>query len=345
MTDDANDPEPDIVFGRDLEKDLPAALARHSAQRVLVVSSPSRRFVDRVTTALGDRPFEVFAEAQVHVPADVVAKASDAVRRFGADTIVTVGGGSATGLGKALRLEHDLTLVVVPTTYAGSEQTDIYGITTNGDKQTGRDPRVRPDVVLYEASLTAELPVKLTTQSLMNALAHPVSALSTKSLDGATRRDALAAVRTILRVLEELAEAPRDPQARLDALRATARAGAIIDGGTRGVHHRIAHVLGGRFDLQHAAVHSLLLPHSVASLAAEDPSLFAELCEAVAIPDLPGALFDLLRRADAETSLHALGVKLPALEEALAEHTGLPAALVRHAFHGGRPSVRVHLED
>jgi maleylacetate reductase len=233
----------------------------------------------------------------------------------------------------------------VPTTYSGSEQTDLYGITTHRDKKTGRNPRVRPDVVLYEASLTAELPVKLTTQSLMNALAHPVSALSTKSLDDATRREALGAVRAILRVLDELAEAPRNMQARLDALRATAGAGAIIHGGTLGVHHRIAHVLGGRFDLPHAAVHSLLLPHSLAWLAAEDPSLFAELTEAAAVPDLPGALFDLLRRADAETSLHALGVKRPALEDALAEHAELPAALVRHAFHGGRPSVRVHLDD
>jgi homogentisate 1,2-dioxygenase len=337
--------EPTIIHGDDLATDLAVALRTVAARRILLITGPSRRFVDRVTASLRELEVEVFDQARVHVPADVVARASEALREHQADTIVTVGGGSATGLGKALRLEHEVKLVVVPTTYSGSEQTGIYGITTGSDKKTGRDPRVRPDVVLYEPSLSVDLPKRLTTQSLLNALAHPVGALSTGSQGDAARREALDTARALLRALEALSESPRSMQARSDALRATARAGAIIHSGKLGAHHRLAHVLGARFGLEHAAVHSLLLPHTVASLQTEQPTLFAELTDAASVPDLPGALFDLLRRCGAETSLHALGVKLPELEAVLAEHSDLPAALARHALHGGRPSVRVRLED
>ncbi|WP_419788644.1 iron-containing alcohol dehydrogenase, partial [Pseudomonas aeruginosa] len=88
-----------------------------------------------------------------------------------------LGGGSSTGLAKALALSHGLPIVAVPTTYAGSEMTPIYGLTGGRHKQTGKDLGVLPKVVIYDPELTLGLPTGVTGPSAFNALAHCVEAL------------------------------------------------------------------------------------------------------------------------------------------------------------------------
>ena len=336
---------PEIVWSEDVAADLRGALAVLGAERVVVLAHPSRRFVDAIRPGLGELPVAIVAEARAHVPAEAVERAAERVREHGADTLVAVGGGSAIGLGKALLLEHDLRFVAVPTTYAGSEQTDVYGVRRAGEKRTGRDPRVCPDVVLYAPALLAKLSPARTAQSLVNALAHPIGGLTSGSLTGDDRDDALATADELLVALENLAEAPGHAAYGRDALRAAARAGAILQRGALGAHHRLAHRLGGRFDLEHAAVHSALLPHTLRALQDDAPELFSELSEALRVPDLPGLVFDLLRRAGAPTSLSALGVDADAADALVAHDPELPAEVIRRALEGGRASARVRYED
>lgn len=138
-----------------------AALAdRLAGARVLVLAS-SQRHVAALRAALPGRDVAVFDGARVHVPVETVEAATAALAASGADTIVAIGGGSPIGLGKALRLTHDVRFVAVPTTYAGSEMTRLYGITRGRDKQTGKDDRVRPDLVLYDVALTTTMPLAL----------------------------------------------------------------------------------------------------------------------------------------------------------------------------------------
>src|SRR5262249_28915490 len=84
----------------------------------------------------------VFAGAVMHTPVEVTQEALRAVSVRSADAVVAVGGGSTTGLGKAIALRTDLPQIVLPTTYAGSEMTPILGETRDGVKTTLRDPRV-----------------------------------------------------------------------------------------------------------------------------------------------------------------------------------------------------------
>ncbi|MEI2746780.1 MAG: iron-containing alcohol dehydrogenase [Ottowia sp.] len=164
---------------------LGVELREWHTEGVLILAS-SRRHLDALEGALGGFAVEIFDGARVHVPAEVVAAAEARLAASGANTIVAIGGGSPIGLGKALRLARpELHFVAVPTTYAGSERTSIYGITSGGEKQTGRDPRVRPDLVVYDPELTFYLPIGLTTQSLCNAIAHVASVMSTSSLPAA----------------------------------------------------------------------------------------------------------------------------------------------------------------
>lgn len=324
---------------------LGEVLAELGARRVLLVTGPSRRHVSEALAALGDLPHRVLPGARTHVPADAVRAAVEAVDRDQADTVVALGGGAAVGLGKALRQERPaLRFVAVPTTYAGSELTSIWGRTDAGEKRTGRDPRVRPDVVIHDPDLTAALPRRQAIQSLANALAHPVSALS---VDGDGREAAVGAIDAVWSALLGLAAEPDDRRARLEAFRGAAAAARVLDAGRLGVHHRVAHALGGRFDLPHAALHAMLLPAFIDHLSRTAPAAFDAVREGMAVPDPAAALHDALARVGAPVSLGA-AFDLPWEEvRGALVAAQLPGCegWVRDAWLGHRPSARHRRED
>jgi maleylacetate reductase len=327
-------------------------------RRVFVIAS-SQRHVAALSTALAGLQVTVFDGARVHVPIETVEAATAAFKASGADTIVAIGGGSPIGLGKALRLTHDVRFVAVPTTYAGSEMTRMYGITRGKDKQTGREDRVRPDLVVYDVALTLEMPLTISVQSLCNALAHVVSVLSTDSLAPPQRAEALVAARTVVEAIEALVGAPRDRAAREAAQRGASACAALYDQGKPGAQHALAHLLGGAFDLEHAALHALLLPHFLSHLRRTRPELVMELEQAIgeaqlraherptvrdiehamreerataALPALGARLRGLLVAAHAPLTLAALGVSREALEAVLATRPELPAQIALDAL-------------
>jgi homogentisate 1,2-dioxygenase len=336
-----------VHFGSDALARLPGILLERGVHRVLLVTGAGGRWSERLIGLLAGAGIEanLFDRARGHVPVSIVDEARHRLEETAARAIVTLGGGAATGLGKALRRTSDVLFVAVPTTYAGSEMTSIWGITEDGRKQTGRDRRVRPDVVLYDPALTRSLPLVMTLQSLFNAMAQSIGALSTDSLAGGQRASAMEAIRALLDAARQIVVSPQHGAAREQALRGCSLAGCALEAGRMGVHHRLAHLLGGRFSLPHAAVHSVLLPHTVRALS---PSLATEVGEAAGSADLPAELFELLLRVEAPVSLSTLGVEQPALEEALDGQDGLDAEvrrLARAAWLGRRPSWRIREDD
>jgi maleylacetate reductase len=306
-------------------------------RRVFVICGASARHVERLDPALSGRERHLFAEARRHVPASLVERAGQALRAFGADAVVALGGGSATGLAKALRLDHQFFFVAVPTTYAGSELTDIYGTTSEGGKRTGRDARVVPDVALYDLELTLDMPLGTTVTSLMNALAHPASALSTGKLQPEGAERALAAAQAVYAALTQLGRDPRDVRGRRSAIDGTILAGQTLRSSPLGAHHELAHALGGRFDLDHAGLHSVLLPHSLARLARVAPGALAALESRLGDGALARSLFRLLAASGAPTSLAALGADRAGIERLIAERPELPADTLERAWAGLEP--------
>jgi maleylacetate reductase len=306
-------------------------------RRVFVICGPGSRYLARVERELSGHVVQVFAEARRHVPRALVEKASEALAAFQAGAVVSVGGGSATGLGKALRLEHRFFFVAVPSTYAGSELTDLYGVTSDGGKRTGRDARVVPDVALYDLELTRDMPRALSITSLLNALAHPLSALSTGKLDAAGVERALGAAQAVHDALRAISRDVRDEAGRRAAIEGTILAGGVLRAMPVGVHHELAHALGGRFDLDHASLHSVLLPHFVASLERGAPELYAALQRRLGEVSLPRSLLSLLRASGAPTSLAELGIGREGLAALLAERPHLPREILEAAFEGREP--------
>lgn len=294
-------------------------------RRILLITGPSRRFIDQLP--LEGLEVEIFDGARVHVPEEVVSRALHRFDEFRPDAVVTLGGGAATGLGKALRLERDFFFIAIPTTYSGSEMTSIYGIRADGQKRTGRDERVRPNAVVREPAFTRAMPLRLSIQSLLNALAHPIAAAA--SLRGDEGREALRAIRLLTDAALKIAG---DRGGRQEAMDGAALAGRALEQAELGGHHRLAHFLGGRFDVDHAALHSVLLPHTLRMLERTAPEAYREIARAMGLDDPPAALFDLLRRSSAPTSLLELGID----EVVGADRPD--AALIRAAFTGRRPS-------
>ena len=167
-----------ILFGAGKIQKLADEIDRLGCSRVLVLTTPEQKGQgEMVKQLIGDRWTATFSQATMHVPTEVVEQALEVAQKANADCVVGIGGGSTTGLGKALALRSELPIVAIPTTYAGSEMTPIWGLTENGIKKTGRDPRVLPTSVVYDPDLTMSLPAFISGPSGVNAIAHCVEAL------------------------------------------------------------------------------------------------------------------------------------------------------------------------
>lgn len=254
-----------VVFGHGTLAQVPDEVARLGHSRALVLCTPHQKAeAEALATTLGTRAAGVFAGAVMHTPVEVTDQAIAAFREADADCVVSLGGGSTTGLGKAIAVRTGADQVVVPTTYAGSEMTDILGETASGEKTTRREPAIRPEVVVYDVDLTLTLPVALTVTSALNAIAHAMEgfyAPDRHPVTEALSRDAMTAFRDALPVL---IRDPKNADARASALYAAWGCSLTLGHVTMALHHKLAHVLGGSFGLPHAETHAVLLPHTTA---------------------------------------------------------------------------------
>jgi maleylacetate reductase len=305
------DREVRVVFGRGMLTEV-APQARALGTSVLLISGRHEaKAAEAVSAELGDDLSRRIDEVYPHVPADVAARATAVAREAGATVVVAIGGGSAVGLAKAVALETELPIVAVPTTYAGSEMTPVWGRSDAGGKTTGRDSRVQPVVVVYDPMLTLSMPARLSAASGMNALAHAVEALYAPDSTPTTLAVAEEAITTLARGLPQVVGEPDNVGARAVALRGAWLAGWSLGISTMGLHHRLAHVLGGRFGLWHAGVHSVLLPQVMAFNAPSAAVAFDRAAQALGVsgPDaVAPALFRLARSLGAPTSLADLGL-------------------------------------
>lgn len=287
------------------------------AHRAMVIASP--RGTDAALAVTAAIEVAVLHDGvREHVPVEAAEAARAVASEHGVDVVVPVGGGSATGLAKAVALTTGLPIVAVPTTYAGSEATDIWGLTSDGTKTTGTDRRVLPRSVVYDASLTLDLPAGLTATSGLNALAHAVDALWAPRADPINAALAGEGVRALARALPAVLDAPRDVAIREQAFYGTYLASVALASSGSGLHHKICHVLGGRFDLPHAATHAVVLPHVVSLNAPHAPAAEQRLAAALAGASAVDGLAELYRRLGAPRGLAELGLRDDQVAEAAA---------------------------
>jgi maleylacetate reductase len=315
-----------VVFGAGARHSLAAELDGLGLKHVVLIASESSRAeADAMVAALEHRVTWRVGGVRQHVPAELAETVTADAIRVGADGVVTLGGGSATGLGKAVALAG-LPLVAVPTTYAGSEMTPIWGITTAGRKETGRDLRVLPKTVVYDPELTYGLPPLVTAASGLNAVAHCLEALWAAGASPLTEPLALDAARALCASLPVAVAEPWDARARSRALVGACQAGMALAGAGAGLHHRLCHVLGGRYDLPHAPTHAALLPHVVAFNEPVLGSLAARMAVAVGSGRASTGVHDLAVRLGLTMALRDLGMPEAGIAEVAAEVAAAPPA-------------------
>lgn len=306
-----------VVFGAGSLSQLAKEIDALGARKALVLSTPEQRAsAERVADLLGPRAAGVFDRAVMHVPIETAREARELARKLGADCAVAIGGGSTTGLGKAIALDSGLPILAIPTTYAGSEMTPIYGITEAGLKKTGRDLRVLPRTVIYDPELTLSLPVALSVTSGINAIAHAAEGLY--SVDSNPIMDLMAeeGIRAIGRALPAIKKEANDMEARSDALYGAWLCGIVLGHIGMALHHKLCHTLGGSFNLPHAETHTIVLPHALAYNAAAAPQAMARIARALGGASAAQAVYDLAKDNGAPVALKDIGMKEADLDKA-----------------------------
>jgi maleylacetate reductase len=306
-----------VVFGNGARHQLGSEIDRLGCRRALILSTAGHASVASGLAKNCERFVGgFFSQAVMHTPVSVSERAVDIARQLKTDCTVAIGGGSAIGLAKAVALRTDLPQIVIPTTYAGSEMTQILGETSGGIKTTQRTPKVLPEVVLYDPELTLTLPARISVTSGINAVAHAVEALYAQDRNPLISLVAVESIRSLVHSLPLIVQQPKDLSAREGALRGAWLAGFALGAVGMSLHHKLCHVLGGSFNLPHAETHTVILPHAVAYNALAEPAVMRSIAELVGATEAAQGLFELIGHLGAPQSLRELGLSEESIDQA-----------------------------
>ena len=308
-------------------------MLRLGKKRALVLSTLQQRdLAETVAALLGDLCAGIFDQAVMHVPVETVDAAEKVCNTTQADLLVAAGGGSTIGLAKGLALRNGLPILAIPTTYAGSEMTPIWGLSERGYKTTGRNPIVKAVTVIYDPKLTVTLPPSLVITSAMNSIAHCVEALYAENANPIASLMAEEGARALAQSIPVVIKQPNDLEARANAQYGCWLGGTVLGMVGMALHHKLCHTLGGSFNLPHAETHTVVLPHATHYNRDHAPQAMAALARALACPveAVAGRLYDLAKEHGAPTSLAELGFKAEDLDRAVELAT-------RNPYYNPRP--------
>jgi maleylacetate reductase len=331
-----------VIFGSGKISEAAAEVKRLNMKRPLVITT-SQQADQGLALATSTSGFS-FAGAAMHTPVAVTERAMAVMNSEGCDGIIALGGGSSTGLGKAIAFRTNCPQLVIPTSYAGSEMTNILGETADGAKTTRRDAKIQPEAVIYDPDLLDTLPARFAATSGMNAIAHAVEGLY--AIDG-NPVVALMAEEGIRALASAL---PRGKAGRTEALYGAWLCGTVLGSAAMALHHKLCHVLGGTFDLPHAETHTVILPHAVAYNASHSDEAMQRIARAIGASSAAQGLYDLAHRLGAPLALKDIGMVEVGLDRAAEiavanpypnprplERSGL-RKLLDDAYYGRRPN-------
>ena len=299
----------EVIFGAGSLKQLAEAIERFGRKRFMLCTNHSMRVaghVDSVETILGERLVAVFDHVHPHVQDVQVNEILVVADEKNADAFIGMGGGSPIGMAKAVAamLEKKRTdqskssvssidqaafpVLAIPSTYAGSEMTPVYGITHTHEnpprKVTVSDPKSMPKLVIYDPELTVDLPPEMTASTGINALAHCIEALYSIKRNPMSTAVATGGVRHITSALLRCYQDGHDREARTEMLLGSHLSGLALATVTMGLHHGLCHVLGGSAGVSHGIANSIILPHAIRFNADAVALQLLPAAEAMGIP-------------------------------------------------------------
>lgn len=241
-----------VIFGSGTLQRLPDEIKRQNLSKPLLLSTPQQtKQLAMLEQLLAGKVTSIskYTNATMHTPTHITDEALAYAKSVSADCVVSIGGGSTIGLGKAISIRTGLPHICIPTTYAGSEMTPILGETQDGKKTTRSDEKIRPGTVIYDVDLTMTLPVGMSATSGVNAIAHAVEALYAKNRNPIMTLFATEGIRNLAESLPELVENPQSVSARQRALYGAWLCATCLGNVGMALHHKLCHTLGGSFNL------------------------------------------------------------------------------------------------
>jgi len=304
-----------VRFARGGRLELDEDMEKLGCMRALVLTTRHQAGQgEQIVSALGSKCVGLFSNATMHTPVEVTQEAMEVAQKLEADCLISIGGGSTTGLGKAIAYHTDLPQIVVPTTYAGSEATSILGQTEKGVKTTLTSERVQPEVIVYDAELVVGLPAAMTVTSGLNAIAHAVEGLYARDRNRLSDTLALQGIGAFVDGLPLVADNPSDLDAREDTLFGSWLCGTVLGQVGMSLHHKLCHVLGGSLNLPHADTHAIILPHAIAYNEPAAKACLAPVAALLGSKTAGAGLYDFAKKLGAPAALKDLGVTKSQLE-------------------------------
>ena len=310
---------PRVVFGMGAINKVAYEVEALGVKKLLLITTPSQNEqAKKISQQLMGCEVKVFDRSVMHVPVEIVDNAYQVLLEHKADGLIALGGGSAIGLAKALAVRSDLPILAIPSTYSGSEMTAVYGTSHMGLKTTSRSANAMAKVVLYDPELTFSLPYELSVTSGINSIAHAAEGLYAQNGNPILNFLAEEAIRSMVKGLRSLRDAKSLNNARFDCLYGAWLSGVVLENAGMALHHKLCHTLGGSFNLDHAATHSVILPHSMAYNSSTAPEAMQSIRRALNVSSQSAqeGLYDLLKELNAPYSLAAIGMQEKCLSEA-----------------------------
>lgn len=297
-------------------RNLAAEVQRLHASNVMVIAGErelplAEQVAAEITVAVWH------TDVVMHVPIETAGTARRVAAENNVDLLVSVGGGSTTGLAKAIALTSGIPIVAVPTTYAGSEATNVWGLTEAARKTTGIDDRVLPETVIYDSGLTLSLPVEMSVASGLNGMAHCVDSLWAPKANPINAALAAEGIRALRQGLPKIVTDPQGIDGRDQALYGAYLSAVSFASAGSGLHHKICHVLGGTFNLPHAETHAVVLRYVAALNLPAVPETAGGLAQALGGTDAITELNQLYQEVGAPGSLAELGMPEEGITEAV----------------------------
>ena len=341
---------PEIVYG----EGALGYLDELPGQRAFIVTDPVLHqlgFTERVAEHLRCAGLQVahFAEVEPEPSLNTVLRGTEAIREFGPDWIVGLGGGSAMDAAKAMWALYerpDLTpdaisplirlglgekahLITIPTTAGtGAEATWAIVLTdTDEGRKLGLGSReTLATLAIVDPSLTAELPPRITADTGMDVLTHAIEGYSSLWRNDFSDGLCLKAAQMVFEYLPRAVADGQDTEAREKMANAAAIAGLGFGNSMAALAHAMGHALGAVFHQAHGRCVGLYLPYTMAYVARGGNGRYADIAYALRLPfedeisaadALVGATQELLRRLGQPVSVAEMGISREAHEAAV----------------------------
>ena len=276
---------PEILFGRGSVRHLASCAISLGAKHVFLVSDSGIReagWLELVHGMLRQAGIDCteFCEVASNPRDYQVHNGAELYKRENADVIIALGGGSpmdaAKGIGivasngriiadyeGANRIDRPLPpMIFLPTTAGSGSDLSQFCIITDMRRKLKMSIISRsliPNISITDPDFLDTKSTPLIIDSAIDALAHAIESYTSLAASPFSESQARLALELWADNIDE-GHRLRSPQALENLSLASAAAGMSFSNAGLGAGHALAHALGGRLDLRHGMMHSILLP-------------------------------------------------------------------------------------